>query len=172
MLKFVQPPNRVCLKQEQIDLGNQSRQTSRVFTATLTLYTMKGGCVQGKQPLPYRWHIFDVRLEPRNAKSGGFEGHSKALIVEKHPGWLERRGKEESIWYDSPYRGVYMDELAGNEKDPGVVKLEGGGALALLLVKIRSVAEALETANQKKQDQLLDPANMLLLYQSNIGQIH
>jgi hypothetical protein len=116
-------PSTTNLKREQIDLGDQSRQTSRILTASLILCAMKSGCIQEKQPLPYRRHIVDV-LEPRDAKSGGFEGYLKTLIVEKHPGWLERRGKEEWIWDNSPYRGIYMDELAGNEKDTAVVKVK------------------------------------------------
>jgi hypothetical protein len=110
---------------------------------------MKSGCTQEKQPLPYHWHIVDV-LELRDAKSGGFEGYLKALIVEKHPGWLERRGKEECIFDNSPYRGIYMDELAGNEKDPTVVKVEGGGALTLLLEKISTSGRSLKDSKPKK----------------------
>jgi hypothetical protein len=43
-----------------------------------------------------------------------------------------------------------MDELAGNEKDPGVVKLEGGGTLALLLVKISTRGRSPRDSKPKK----------------------
>jgi hypothetical protein len=43
-----------------------------------------------------------------------------------------------------------MGELAGNEKDPGTVKLEGGGALALLLVKISTRGRSPRDCKPKK----------------------